>query len=149
MVKDALATGGVAIAVACNALLDVVVVDLSVEHGLDAGFETEFGVVHFTAGFDELGHAYAEDVAWCFLFWGHFGIICDVNMDALIGMLSLPEDVTLGLFWSSESHKIEWVLVSSQHARYQEESSSCILSMFGLGKIYQQPTSHTRRAVGR
>ena len=59
LVEDALAAGGVAVAVACNALVDLVVVDLGIEHGLDAGFEAEFMVIDFASGLDELGHANA------------------------------------------------------------------------------------------
>jgi hypothetical protein len=67
LVEDALAACRVAVAVACYALVDVVVVDVGVEHGFDAGFEAEFGVVDFAARFYELGHAYAEDVDGLFL----------------------------------------------------------------------------------
>lgn len=73
MVEDALAAGAVSIAVAGNAHVDVVVVYLGVEHGFDAGFEAQLGVVDFAAGFDEFGHAYAEDVDGGFLFRGHLG----------------------------------------------------------------------------
>ena len=79
LVEDALAAGRVAIAVACDALFDIVVVDLSVEEGFDARFEAEFGVVDcienlerlkgvrrihlghptFASGFDEFGQTYA------------------------------------------------------------------------------------------
>lgn len=45
LVEDALAAGRVAVAVAGDALFDIVVVDLSVEEGFDAGFKAEFGVV--------------------------------------------------------------------------------------------------------
>ncbi|KFY21090.1 hypothetical protein V491_03168, partial [Pseudogymnoascus sp. VKM F-3775] len=63
LVEDALAAGGVAVAVACDALVDIIVADLGVEHGLDSGLEAKLGVVNFSARLDELGHAYAEDVA--------------------------------------------------------------------------------------
>ena len=45
MIEDALATGAVAIAVASHTLLDIVVIDLSVEKGFDTGFEAEFVVI--------------------------------------------------------------------------------------------------------
>lgn len=48
LVEDALATGRVAVAVAGDALFDIVVVDLSIEESFDAGFETEFRVVDCT-----------------------------------------------------------------------------------------------------
>lgn len=48
LVKDSLATGGVAVAVAGDALVDIVVVDLGIEESFDAGFEAEFGVVDCT-----------------------------------------------------------------------------------------------------
>ena len=47
MVKDALATGRVAVAVASDALIDIVVVDLGVKKSFDAGFEAKFGVVDY------------------------------------------------------------------------------------------------------
>ena len=59
LVEDSLAAGGVAVAVAGDALVDVVVVDLCIKHGFDASFETELGVVDFASGLDEFGHAYA------------------------------------------------------------------------------------------
>ncbi|KFY87906.1 hypothetical protein V498_06977 [Pseudogymnoascus sp. VKM F-4517 (FW-2822)] len=63
LVEDALAARGVAVAVAGNTLVNVIVADLGVKHGLDTGLETELGVVNLSARLDELGHAYAEDVA--------------------------------------------------------------------------------------
>ncbi|KAB8670408.1 hypothetical protein FH972_026321 [Carpinus fangiana] len=62
LVEDALAAGGVTVDIACNALLDVIVVDVGVEHGLDAGLVAKLCVVDLAAGLDELGHAHAEDV---------------------------------------------------------------------------------------
>ena len=74
LVEDALAAGRVAIAVAGDALFDIIVVDLGVEEGFDAGFEAEFGVVDcedserdvmemglptFASGLHELGQTYA------------------------------------------------------------------------------------------
>jgi hypothetical protein len=74
LIKDSLAARRVSIAVAGNALFHVVVVDLGVQHGFDTGFETEFRVVDFSTGFDEFGHAYAEDVdRFCDFPGGHFG----------------------------------------------------------------------------
>lgn len=74
LIEHPLATGGVAVAVACNALVHIVVINVGVQHGLDAGFEAQLCVVHLAAGFDELGHAHAKDVAWCFLLGCHLDI---------------------------------------------------------------------------
>lgn len=63
LVEDTLAAGGVTVTVAGNTLVNIVVADLGVKHGLDTGLETELGVVNLSARLDELGHAYAEDVA--------------------------------------------------------------------------------------
>ena len=74
LVEHTLAAGGVAIAVAGDTLINVVVVDLSIQHSLDTGLETELSVVDLAAGLDELGHAHAEHVAWlCCLLVDHFG----------------------------------------------------------------------------
>ena len=62
LVEYALPAGGIAVAVACDALFDVVVVDLRIEERFDTGFVAELGVVDFSAWFDELGHSDAEDV---------------------------------------------------------------------------------------
>lgn len=62
LVEDALSACAVAIAVACYTLVDVVVVDVSIEHSLDTGLESEFWVVNLSSRLDELGHAHAEDV---------------------------------------------------------------------------------------
>ena len=40
LIEDALAAGGVAVAVAGDTLVDIVVVDLGIEKSFDAGFET-------------------------------------------------------------------------------------------------------------
>ena len=64
LVEDALAAGAVTEAVAGDGLVDVIVIDLGVEKGFDASFETEFGVVDFAPWFDEFGEADAEDVGW-------------------------------------------------------------------------------------
>jgi len=73
LVEYSLAAGGVAVAVAGNALVHVVVVDLCIQHGFDAGFEAELCVVDFPARFDEFGHAYAEDVTWLVALDDHGG----------------------------------------------------------------------------
>lgn len=75
MVEDSLATSGVAVAVACNSLVDIVIINLRIEHGFDTSFEAKFGVVDFSSWLDEFGHAYAEDVAWFVAFDNHFGSV--------------------------------------------------------------------------
>lgn len=77
LVEDALAAGRVAVAVAGDTLVDVVVVDLGVKHGLDTGLEAELSVVNIAAGLDELGHAHTEDVDGSELA-RHDGLCCDV-----------------------------------------------------------------------
>jgi hypothetical protein len=73
LVEDSLTASGIAVAVACDTLVDIVVVDLGVEHGLDTSFETELSVVDLASGLDELGHAHAEDVAWLIALDNHCG----------------------------------------------------------------------------
>lgn len=48
LVEDALAAGRVAIAVACNTLVDVVIVYLSIKESFDPGFKAEFVVVDYS-----------------------------------------------------------------------------------------------------
>lgn len=48
LIEDTLAAGRVAIAVAGDPLVDIVVVDLGVKEGFDAGFEAQLGVVDCT-----------------------------------------------------------------------------------------------------
>ena len=62
LVEDALARRRVPVAVACDARLDVVVVDARVQEGFDPGFEAEFGIGAGLARLDEGGQADAEDV---------------------------------------------------------------------------------------
>ena len=68
LVEDALAAGGVAVAVAGNGLIDIVVVELGVEEGFDAGFEAEFGVID-----------YGERCGWlerCLRMWRGLTYLC-------------------------------------------------------------------------
>lgn len=65
LVEDALTTGTIAVDVAGHALIDVVVVDLGIEHCLDPGLVAQFIVVDFAARLDELGHTHAQDVGGC------------------------------------------------------------------------------------
>lgn len=74
LVEDALATGAIAVAVARDGLVYIVIVDLRVKKSLDAGFEAEFCVVDFSAGFDELCHAHAEDVDGRLFLGRHSGV---------------------------------------------------------------------------
>ena len=55
LVEDALAARAVAIAVACHALVYIIVVDVCVKQRFDACFEAQLRVVDFAAGLDELG----------------------------------------------------------------------------------------------
>lgn len=74
LVEDALATCRIPVAVARDTLLDVVVVDMRVEHGFNTSFEAELRIVDFAAGLDELGHAHTEHVHGLLLFGGHLEI---------------------------------------------------------------------------
>lgn len=62
LVEDALTAGAVTVAVASNTLLDIVVVDVSIQHGLDTSLETELIVVDLATGLDELGHTHTQDI---------------------------------------------------------------------------------------
>lgn len=62
LVEYALATGAIAVAVASDALIDIVVVDLGVKKGFDARFETELGVVDLASRLDELGQTYTQHI---------------------------------------------------------------------------------------
>lgn len=54
LVKYTLSACRVAVAIACNALVNIVVVDVGIEHGLDTGFEAKLRVVYLSTGLDEL-----------------------------------------------------------------------------------------------
>ena len=56
LVEDALATGAVAVAIAGDALVDVVVVDLRVNEGFDAGFVAEFWRCQWVFDADSCGN---------------------------------------------------------------------------------------------
>jgi hypothetical protein len=76
LVEDALTACRIAIAVACDTLVYIVVVDVRVKHSLDTGLEAELRVVDLAARLDELRHAYAEDVDGLLL--ADHGGICEV-----------------------------------------------------------------------
>ena len=71
LVEDSLATGAVTVAVTSYALLYIIVVDLSIQHGLYTCLEAELCVVDFASRLDEFGHTDAKDVAWCCWFLAH------------------------------------------------------------------------------
>lgn len=85
LVEHTLATGAVTVAVAGHALINIIVVDLGIKHGLDTSLKTELGVVDLATGLDELGHAHAEDVNWCSAF-DHIGGICGIGLSGIDGM---------------------------------------------------------------
>lgn len=62
LVENTLAACAVAVAVTRHALIHIIVVDLRIKHGLDAGFEPQFGVIDFASRFDELGQSDTKDV---------------------------------------------------------------------------------------
>ena len=47
LIEDTLPTCRVAVAVAGDALVHIVVIDLGIEEGFDAGFEAEFGIIDY------------------------------------------------------------------------------------------------------
>ena len=59
--EDALAAGGVAVAVAGYGVVDGVVGDLGIEQGFRASLEAHGGIVVAGMGFEEGGEAYADD----------------------------------------------------------------------------------------
>lgn len=73
LVKDSLSAGGISVAVTCYSLVNIVVVDLGIKHSLDTCLKTKLRVVDFSPGLNELGHAYAKDVAWLAAFDNHCG----------------------------------------------------------------------------
>jgi hypothetical protein len=64
LIKDSLAAGGIAVTIASNALVDIIVIDLGIEHSLHTSFEPQLSVINLASRLDKLGHAYAKDVAW-------------------------------------------------------------------------------------
>lgn len=84
LIEYSLATGGIAVAVAGYTLVYIVVVDLRIQHGLDASLKTKLGVIDFSARFNELGHAYAEDVAWLVALDDHGGGVCEEARSTLV-----------------------------------------------------------------
>jgi hypothetical protein len=64
LIKDSLAAGGIAVTIASNALVDIIVIDLGIEHSLHTSFEPQLSVINLASRLDEFGHAYAKDVAW-------------------------------------------------------------------------------------
>jgi hypothetical protein len=62
LIEDALSACRVSVTITCNALVNLVVVDVRVEHGLDTSFETKLRIIDLSAGLDELGHAYTKDI---------------------------------------------------------------------------------------
>jgi hypothetical protein len=64
LIKDSLAAGGIAVTIAGNALVDIIVTDLGIEHSLHTSFKSQLSVINLSSRLDELGHAYAKDVAW-------------------------------------------------------------------------------------
>lgn len=77
LVENALAAGRVAVAIACNTGLHIIVVDFGIEHGLDASFISKLGVLPLPSGLDELGQAHAEDVCWN---WCHDELLSLINI---------------------------------------------------------------------
>jgi hypothetical protein len=61
LVEDSLTAGGVAVAVAGDALINIVVADVRIEESFDTSFKSELGVIDFASWLDKLGHANAED----------------------------------------------------------------------------------------
>ena len=53
LVENALAAGGVAIAIACYALVDIVVIDLGVKEGFDTGLCNDFSISRIVRGLHE------------------------------------------------------------------------------------------------
>jgi hypothetical protein len=64
LIKDSLTAGGIAVTIASNALVDIIVIDLGIEHSLHTSFKSQLSVINLASRLDELGHAYAKDVAW-------------------------------------------------------------------------------------
>ncbi|KFX92965.1 hypothetical protein V490_05049, partial [Pseudogymnoascus sp. VKM F-3557] len=97
LVEDTLTAGGVTVAVAGNTLVNIIVADLGVKHGLDTGLETELSVVNLSARLDELGHANAEDVAS--LAGGGSDHICG------LGVMRMERSVLGIIVWSGLEEK--------------------------------------------
>ena len=64
------------------ALINLVIVNLGIEHGLDARLISQFSIVYFSSGLDELSHAYAEDVHGAARFDDHGGDVVDPKDEA-------------------------------------------------------------------
>jgi len=92
LIENTLSTGGISVAIASYTLIDIVVVDLSIEHGFNTSFEPKLSVINLTTGLDELRHAYTEDVAWLIAFDNHFG-----DMEVKKGALKRETDVAGGI----------------------------------------------------
>jgi hypothetical protein len=87
LIKDTLAAGGVAIAVAGDAGLHVVVCDLGIEHRLDTRFVPELRILACSTRLDELRQANAQDVR---------GSVAFAHFDDCSMLMGLIDDSTIG-----------------------------------------------------
>jgi hypothetical protein len=62
LIEDSLAAGCIAVAITRNSRLDIVIVDLSIQHSLDARFVPHLGICTLLSRFDELGETYTQNV---------------------------------------------------------------------------------------
>jgi hypothetical protein len=124
LVEDALAAGGVAVAVAGDTLVNIVVADMGVEHGLDTGLETELGVVNLSARLDELGHANAEDVAS--LAGGGADHGCG------LGVMRIERGVCGIIFWSGLKENSYLGLVYNGMIKNDEQRPLCFINTISL-----------------
>lgn len=73
LVENSLSASRIAITIACYSLIDIVVIDLCIQHSLYTGFKPELCIVDLATRLNELGHANAKDVRWLVLFDNHDG----------------------------------------------------------------------------
>ena len=69
-IENTLAACAVAIYIASNALLDLIIVDSRIQKSFDTGLEAQIGIVDESSRLDEFGKTHADDVY--FLKSGHY-----------------------------------------------------------------------------
>lgn len=63
LVEDSLTAGTIAVAIACHPHVHVIVVDMSIQHGLDASLVPKFGVIDFASRLEEFGQPNPQHIS--------------------------------------------------------------------------------------
>jgi hypothetical protein len=130
LIENPLAARSVTVTETSNSRLNIIVIDLCIQHCFYARLVTHLRICARLSGLDEFGEPNAEDIGWNIVFWRHDDANLEKRYVEITVFRYVPQDETAGMkvdIWaygtwreatpSTEVHYPTWIPPHRLHVR--------------------------------